>query len=282
MAFSELLHHSIRASFHQGDICFSALTRGRQCAFMALSALLYAQSYPVQSWTKENVDQVLLNGDSIYLLALTKGMIPDVDTLLVTHLPAQITYNGSLWHIDYNDYYQGHFATLTHTELADFSLTTLSDALNKALLISQFAILVLQGYMLAVLKSVDSYYLFDSHSRNPSGLPVENGGTAVMLQFSNKINFFNHVTHLSRTLHVENFEIVPITMTCSTEQIPPIINIISNQNNAMSSKQIQSDTDLTPTITVVSEQNKQKSDKQTQSKTGLAATITVVSIIVST
>ena len=140
-----------------------------------------------------------------------------VDTLLATHLPAQITYNGSLWHIDYNDYYRRQFATPVHTQLADFSLTTLSDALNKTLLISQFAILVLQGYMLAIIKSVESYYLFDSHSRNPSGLPIENGGTAIMLQFSNKINFLNPITHLSQTLHVEKFEIVRITITCTTE-----------------------------------------------------------------
>ena len=39
----------------------------------------------------------------------TKGVIPDADTLLVTHLTPQTTYNGSLWHIDYNDYYQEHF-----------------------------------------------------------------------------------------------------------------------------------------------------------------------------
>ena len=82
------------------------------------------------------------------MLAFTKGVIPDADTLLVSHLRPQLTFNGSLWHIDYNDYYQGHFATLTHTELADFSLTALSDALNKILLISQFVIIVLQGYML--------------------------------------------------------------------------------------------------------------------------------------
>ena len=97
--------------------------------------------------------------EGIYLLALTKGVIPDVDTLLVTHLPAQIAYNGSLWHIDYNDYYQRHFSTLNHTELADFSLTAFCDALNKTLLISQFAILVLQGYIFDIISSVDSYYL---------------------------------------------------------------------------------------------------------------------------
>ena len=182
--------------------------------------------------------------DGIYLLALPKGVIPDVDTLLVTDLPAQITCNGSLWHIDYNDYYQRHFASLTHTESADFSLTTLSDVLKKTLLISQFAVLVLQDYIFAIINSVGSYYLFDSHSRNSSELPIENGGTVAMLQFSNNINLLNHITHLPQTLYVEKFEIVPITMTCTTEQIPPIIKIIFNQNNVMSSKPIQSDTGI--------------------------------------
>ena len=105
-------------------------------------------------------------------------------------------------------------------------------------------VLVLQDYIFAIINSVGSYYLSNSHSRNSSELPIENGGTVAMLQFSNNINLLNHITHLPRTLHVEKFEIVPITMTCTTEQIPPIIKIIFNKNNVMSSKPIQSDTGI--------------------------------------
>ena len=41
----------IRGSIHQGHEAFSEHSRGRQFAFMSLSALLFSRSYSVDSWT---------------------------------------------------------------------------------------------------------------------------------------------------------------------------------------------------------------------------------------
>ena len=42
----------IAGTFHQGDERFSVQSRGKQCAFMSLSAVLTAQNIPVIDWSK--------------------------------------------------------------------------------------------------------------------------------------------------------------------------------------------------------------------------------------
>ena len=46
---------------HQGDDLFSVQSRGKQCAFMSLSALLTAQNIPLIDWSKTTfINNVLL------------------------------------------------------------------------------------------------------------------------------------------------------------------------------------------------------------------------------
>jgi hypothetical protein len=43
-------------SIHQGHGLFSEQSRGKQCSFMCLSALLTAQAMPVFQWTTGKLD----------------------------------------------------------------------------------------------------------------------------------------------------------------------------------------------------------------------------------
>ena len=54
---------SIRGSIHQGQEACSEHSRGRQCAFMSLAALLFNRSNSVDLWTQTNVDDILCHGD---------------------------------------------------------------------------------------------------------------------------------------------------------------------------------------------------------------------------
>ena len=68
----------LSANIHQGNDLFSVYSRGRQCAFMCLSALLTARNNPVVVWSKTTLNNVLLQGNSMYLEALNNGLIvPD-------------------------------------------------------------------------------------------------------------------------------------------------------------------------------------------------------------
>jgi len=80
---------SIAGSSHQGHECFSEISRGRQCSFMNFSALLCAQSFPVQHRDTATVDQILIERDRMYLNALESQRIPDTDTLSLIYLPNQ-------------------------------------------------------------------------------------------------------------------------------------------------------------------------------------------------
>ena len=81
---------SIRGSIHQGHEAFSEHSRGRQCAFMSLSALLFNRSDSVDSWTQTDIDAILFHGDRMYLHALTNEMVPDTDTLSCNHVVLEI------------------------------------------------------------------------------------------------------------------------------------------------------------------------------------------------
>ena len=76
-------------NIHQGDELFSVLSRGKQCAFMSLSAILAAENNPLINWSKSTLNNVLLEGDKMYLKALDDGLInldPGVELLSVDTL----------------------------------------------------------------------------------------------------------------------------------------------------------------------------------------------------
>ena len=77
----------IAGTTHQGHERFSDVSRGRQCSFMSFSALLCAQSRPVSQWSTYTVDQILTEGDRMYLNAFERQTIPNTETLSLTYLP---------------------------------------------------------------------------------------------------------------------------------------------------------------------------------------------------
>ena len=77
--------------------------RGRQRSFTSFSALLCAQSFPVQHWDTATVDQILIQGDRMYLNALESQRIPDTDTLSLIYLPNQARSTVQLPAIEVTD-----------------------------------------------------------------------------------------------------------------------------------------------------------------------------------
>ena len=365
----------ISADFHQGDERFNVHSRGKQHAFMSLSALLTARNVPLSSWSKITFNNVLLQGDKLYLKALNTGFIvldPGIDFLSVEHLPkvistctnmskqsndfsyeicqsmidtvsrlyshvqtadenittspkysdlpvvvepfgvqnnitgvtneAQVTENGvaielpthsetispmwvtdttdspivvkpieaqsnsdspivvkpieaqasdspivvkpivvqpveaqnnidlpivvkpivapskidlslykakninQTWYINYEKELQGLVITDREIESFYYDIHT---ALVNTFANDCFAILILEGYMMALMKETDNFYLFDSHARDSSGIPDPNG-TAVVMTFTNIIELEQHVYCLSMELRTNSFEIVPV------------------------------------------------------------------------
>ena len=65
----------LSANIHQGDNLFSVDFRGKQCAFMTLTVLVTAQNIPLVQWSKTTIDNILAQGDQMYLNALSSAFI---------------------------------------------------------------------------------------------------------------------------------------------------------------------------------------------------------------
>ena len=73
----------VSGSTHQTDRRFSDVSRGRQSTFTSLSTLLRANSYHVSQWTADIVDEILIEGDAMYVLI-------QKHSLSLTYLPDQV------------------------------------------------------------------------------------------------------------------------------------------------------------------------------------------------
>ena len=81
-----------RGSIHEGDSRFIDISRGRQCAFMSLSALLWANSSDILTWKSQTIDEILIEGDAIYLKAFEDRSIPDEGTISLDYFPDQVLF----------------------------------------------------------------------------------------------------------------------------------------------------------------------------------------------
>lgn len=79
-------------NIHQGHESFSSLSRGRQCSFMSLSALLNVQSVPLLEWNSTVIDKILLQGDIMYLKAIQNRQIPQQEYPSLDDMPNIVQY----------------------------------------------------------------------------------------------------------------------------------------------------------------------------------------------
>ena len=82
-------------------------------------------------------------------------------------------------------------------------------ALTNTFIKCKYAFLILEGYMMALIKQEEWFYLFDPHAHNCLGMPDPNG-TAVVRQFANILDLEQYLYALSEALHSNLFEIVPV------------------------------------------------------------------------
>ena len=64
----------VSANTYQGVECFNTQSRGKQCAFMSLSAILTGERIPLFEWSQSTIDNILVQGDYMYVKALNNGL----------------------------------------------------------------------------------------------------------------------------------------------------------------------------------------------------------------
>ena len=286
----------LSANIHQGDDLFGS--RGKHCAFITLSTLVTAQNIPLSQWSKTTIDNILVQGDRMYLKALNKGFIiqdqndeflsidklPKLvsvsicgnNTSMIATIsnsselpyviesiearnnsvlpvmgaqnnsdqPVMVAQNNSdlpvviqpsepddeknrnqIWVINYGKGLQGPVTTDQEIESHYSDIHT---ALLNTFLNDNYAILILDGYMMAIVKQSNYFYLFDSHARDFNGMPNPNG-TAVVMKFINTLELEQYLYYLSIKLHANLYEIVAVQVNKSTTAKQILSNCTKDQ-----------------------------------------------------
>ncbi len=123
--------------------------------------------------------------------------------------PIETQNNHQVWFITYGKDHQG-LIIYSESEF-DYPYYSIHSALMSTFTNSNDAILILEGYTMALIKHFDFFYLFDSHARNYNGMPDANG-TAVVMTFKNITDLEQYLHFLSRELNTNLFEISPIQL----------------------------------------------------------------------
>ena len=130
---------TIQGNIHQGHEAFSEHSRGRQCAFMSLAALLFNRSNSVDLWTQTNIDDILCHENRMYLHALTNKMVLDGNSLSIEELPEVATSQNNVeYRLNYNKFYQGRIdrsfcGGRSFCSLKQVLINAFSDSLNAML-----------------------------------------------------------------------------------------------------------------------------------------------------
>ena len=127
------------------------------------------------------------------------------------------TNEGRIWSIKCGREFQGPIGSIGSCEIEE-PYFDLHVALMNSFAIEKYALLILQGYVMAVIRDIDTgYYVFDSHSRNFVGMP-DPSGTAIVMKFSNIIELGDYLHSLSHELNSKCYEIVPVRLKEVSEE----------------------------------------------------------------
>ena len=153
-----------------------------------------------------------------------------------TDIPIVIESNNAslanMTKINYKPFYQGMiYSTIDNQN--DSPYLDLNTALVNAFTIDNYVLLILDGYVMALIRHIDNrIYVFDSHARNEYGMPDDNG-TAVVMKCCDITALDQYLSTLAGCLNSQFFEIMPVTFSINNIT-QSLIN--SNQRNLQREK----------------------------------------------
>ena len=187
-------------------------------------AIIYTSVMPVDQWQSEHLDCILVTGNKLYLTIHSSH-----DYLMISDIPDVVTEYGGHYNINK---YKEMFGTLGENEINVG--TNLIDAIqlmvNKD--IWTYGILCLghmtSGSASALLIHGNDCYIFDPHSRDSTGKPIE-GGTSVLLHFHNVQECCVYIKQLGNIMNCNQYELTFIKIS----------NIL---NNCLQNEMLQKET----------------------------------------
>ena len=220
-----------KASTHQGDAAaFNHTSVGHQCLPNCLIACTITAVQKPSTWTTDIMDYILREGDNLY-----QHIDVGHDFLLPTDLPVCVHLCNRIFNV-----VQGKEAFGSFTDNLQKTRNILS-VLCTFIQTTETSALICLGDQsgssaVTVLSQDNSMYIFDSHSRDQSGMPSANG-TAVLMQVNNIQSTVSFICQLAYSLRARLFHwtfwhSIPATSCdCDTSlgKIIPSIDILSEQ-----------------------------------------------------
>ena len=188
-----------KASTHQGDAAaFNPRSVGHQCLPNCLIACTMTAVQKPSTWTTDTMDYILHEGDILY-----QHIDAGHDFLLPTDLPKCVHVCNEIFNV-----VRGKEAFGTFTENLPKTRKILS-VLCTFIQTTQTSALICLGdksgsSAVTVLSHDNSMYIFDSHSRDGSGMPSANG-TAVLMQFDDIQSTVSFICELADCLAARLF-----------------------------------------------------------------------------
>ena len=132
--------------------------------------------------------------------------------------PIEEKNENRIWYIKYGDECQGLVIIGLVKGEIESHYYNIHTALLNAFFNYSYAILILEGYMMALIKQTEFFYLIDSHARDLNGMPNPSG-TAVVMKFANILELEQYLHCLAVALNTNLFEIVPLHLhKCGAQQ----------------------------------------------------------------
>ena len=206
---NDKFHHSqliVQGSFHQGSLRFGN-NIGKQCVANCLVALIHGKVKMVDKWDQAYLDNILIEGNDLYSLIHGTN-----DHLLVSDLPSTIEVAGKIMNCDRKESYA---AVIDFQQSIDFSVfpnaLPLDQALQQSLIDVDGCFVSVKESTSAVIKQNNKLYLFDSHARNPFGLP-DGCGSSIILELKNVEHLYNLLLEFVKFDNSEQFEVTGISI----------------------------------------------------------------------
>jgi hypothetical protein len=192
---------NVKGSFHQGHPKFYGA--GKQCTAISMCAMMHAMTKRPCSWTGEDMDMILTKGDNLY------QTITADKYLLISDLPNHFeNYSFSI---------KKSFSGTVGRVKSEEPFMTLADAFENT---EQFCFITIDCYTMCVMNFDNTYYMFDSHSRNDCGMSSPDG-TATMTSHNTLDALCSFIKHLCATLFTEIkdklFEVTHIAIKSAPE-----------------------------------------------------------------
>ena len=214
--FSKLNMTCLVGNFHQGDHKeFHAKSVGKQCVANSIIAIIYSTILPLKSWEAKNLDVILRSGDRLYSRInsqhgyLLISDIPDVSQhgyLLISDIPDVITEFGKQYSIDkqgemFGMLTKGQFNGIgQELDIAVKSVIHDNKMTHAVMCIGQppttsVSSRLKGGSACALLLMKGNYYIFDPHSRDKCGKPIDSRA-AVLLNFKTVKHLCTYIRNL--------------------------------------------------------------------------------------